>query len=59
MSSGVTVSEEVYHSYEGENSQRHLEESRLNLVSQLNWAMRGGEVKDLERKIRKRDEERG
>lgn len=32
--------EEVYHRHEGESSQEHLEGSRLNVTSRMNWAMR-------------------
>lgn len=33
--------EKVYYRYEGPNSQRHLEESRLNKASRLNPVRRG------------------
>jgi hypothetical protein len=34
--------EDFYCRYEGESSQRHLKESRMNMASKSDWAMRGG-----------------
>lgn len=35
------VEEKLYSRYEEENSQRYLEESKLNQASRLKWAIRG------------------
>ena len=49
------VEEKVFNCrYEGEFSQRHLEESRLNMAIKLNWANWGREECGQERKRRER-----
>lgn len=32
----------IYYRYEGENSQRHQEEARMNIANRIDWAMRVG-----------------
>ena len=44
------VGEGFYRSYRGKNSQRHLQESRLNTASRTDRAMRGHREKNREKK---------